>query len=243
MRLDPPPRLTMRVHQLAKELGWPSSQLIKELLRRGEFVKSAANTVEAPVVQAIRRDFAAASAAADPEETLTPDLYGTSAELATDEPDETFAAALARIKAQPPHQATGPKARQWRPAILQALLDEITAQRPDHLDEPRGGHFGWELKKANKRHRRWVEAQLKGLTSDDATVIQWIRLSSGEQPQLAAELSQAGISPQEAGLRLGYGGHVDPRMDTLFERFRDRRINRSEVIVAVRQWRQNNAVS
>jgi hypothetical protein len=30
-------------------------------------------------------------------------------------------------------------------------------------------------------------------------------------------------------------------MNTLYARFRDRHITRSEVIVAVRQWRQNNA--
>jgi hypothetical protein len=235
----------MRVHQLAKELGWLSSQLIKELRRRGEFVKSASSTIEAPVVRAVRRDFAAASAGADSEETLAPDLYGYSAEPGTDESDETFSAALARIKAQPPHQATGPKAPQWRPAVSQALLDEVIAQRPDRLDldEPRGGHFAWELKKANNRHRRWSEARLNGLAGNDATIIEWIRLSNGEQPHLAAELAQAGITPQEAGLRLGYGGRIGPRMDTLFKRFRDQRINRSEVIAAVRQWRQNNAAS
>jgi hypothetical protein len=30
-------------------------------------------------------------------------------------------------------------------------------------------------------------------------------------------------------------------MDTLYGRFRDRRISRAEVVVAVRQWRCNNA--
>jgi hypothetical protein len=125
--------------------------------------------------------------------------------------------------------------------VLQALLDEVIMQRPGHLGQPSGGHFGWELKKAEQWHVQWTRARLNGLADGDPIVIQWIRLSGGQRPRLAAELSSADITPDEAGLRLGYGGRIDPRMDTLYVRFRDRRITRSEVIVAVRQWRQNNA--
>jgi hypothetical protein len=48
----------MRVHELAAELGWTSRQLIAELCRRGEYVKSTASALGAPVVRDIRRDFA-----------------------------------------------------------------------------------------------------------------------------------------------------------------------------------------
>ena len=97
------------------------------------------------------------------------------------------------------------------------------------------------MKKAEKMHLRWTAARLDGLAGEDPIVVEWIRLSGGQRPDLAAELSSAGIAPGEAGLRLGYSGRVDTRMDTLYVRFRDRRITRSEVIVAVRQWRGNNA--
>ncbi|WP_438804049.1 translation initiation factor IF-2 N-terminal domain-containing protein [Mycolicibacterium mageritense] len=244
MRLDPPPKHTMRVHELAKELGWPPARLVDELRRRGEWVKSAMSTIEAPVVRAIRRDFAAADPPADPEHSLEPALYGDSADLAlhTEPPGETFAQALARVKAKPPlHQKSATsKTGRWRPPVLQALLDEVIAQRPEHL-HPNGECFGWELKKAEKMHLRWTAARLDGLAGEDPIVIEWIRLSGGQRPHLAAELSSASITPGEAGLRLGYSGRVDTRMDTLYVRFRDRRINRSEVIVAVRQWRQNTA--
>jgi hypothetical protein len=245
MRLDPPPKHTVRVHELAKELGWPSSRLLAELRRRNEYVKSAMSTIEAPVVRAIRRDFPAASADIDPEEAIDASLYGSSAAITEDDgQDETFANALARIKSQPPrHQAAASNAAQWRPSILQALLDEVIAQRPEHLGDPRGGHFGWELKKAEKLHLQWAKARLTGLHGDDPVVIEWIRRSGGERPALAAQLSNAGITPDEASLQLGYGGRIDTRMDNLYERFRDQRITRSEVIAAVRQWRQNNAVS
>jgi hypothetical protein len=245
MRLDPPPKPTMRVHQLAKELGWPPARLVDELRNRGEWVKSAMSTIEAPVVRAIRRDFATATPEVDPEDTLEPTFYGESADLEADtsQPDETFAEALARITSEPPRHQTSasPKSYRWRSAVLQALLDEVIAQRPEHVGQPSGEHFGWELKKAEKRHLQWTTARLNGLAGEDPIVIQWIRLSGGHRPRLAAELSGAGITLAEAGLRLGYGGRVDPRMDTLYVRFRDRRITRSEVIAAVRQWRQNNA--
>jgi hypothetical protein len=245
MRLDPPLKYTIRVHELAKELGWPPGRLVDELRGRGEWVKSAMSTLEAPVVRAIRRDFAAASAVVNPDQSLEPALYGDSANLngITSEPDETFAAALARVKAEPPrHQkAAAQKANRWRPPVLQALIDEIIAQRSGGLGHTSDEPFRWELKKAEQWHVRWAEARLDGLAGEDTIVIQWIRLSGGQRPHLAAKLSSAGITPDEAGLQLGYGGRIDPRMDSLYVRFRDRRINRSEVMVAVRQWRSNNA--
>ncbi|OKH62046.1 translation initiation factor IF-2 [Mycobacteroides abscessus subsp. massiliense] len=246
MRLDPRPKHTMRVHELAKELGWPPARLVDELRRRGEWVKSAMSTIEAPVVRAIRRDFAAADLSANPEHSLEPALYGDSADLAlpTEPPEETFAQALARVKAEPPlHQKSATsKTGRWRPPVLQALLDEVIAQRPEHL-HPNGECFGWESKKADKMHLQWTAARLDGLAGEDPTVVAWIRLSGGQRPHLAAELSSAGITPEEAALRLGYSGRIDPRMDTLYVRFRDRRITRSEVIAAVRQWRKNNATA
>jgi Translation initiation factor IF-2, N-terminal region len=244
MRLDPPPKHTMRVHELAKELGWPPARLVDELRRRGEWVKSAMSTIEAPVVRAIRRDFAAADPPADPEHSLDATFYGNSADPAmpSEPPGETFAEALARVKADTSRRQKSATSKndRWRPPIRQALLDEVIALRPEHL-HPNGECFGWEQKKAEKMHVQWTAARLDGLAGEDLTVVGWIRLSGGQQPHLAAELSSAGITPEEAALHLGYGGRIDPRMDTLYTRFRDRRISRSEVIAAVRQWRRNNA--
>ena len=56
----------------------------------------------------------------------------------------------------------------------------------------------------------------------------------------AAELSRAGIAPEEAALRLGYGGREDVRWPSVYERFRDRKISRSEAIAAIRQWRERH---
>ncbi|WP_408661768.1 translation initiation factor IF-2 N-terminal domain-containing protein, partial [Jatrophihabitans sp.] len=40
-----------RVHELAKELGVPSKEVLAKLNELGEFVKSASSTVEPPVAR------------------------------------------------------------------------------------------------------------------------------------------------------------------------------------------------
>ncbi|WP_431954835.1 translation initiation factor IF-2 [Nocardia lijiangensis] len=53
-----------RVHELAKELGVTSKELLATLKEQGEFVKSASSTVEAPVARRLRESLAAKSAPA-----------------------------------------------------------------------------------------------------------------------------------------------------------------------------------
>ncbi len=45
-----------RVHELAKEFGVPSKQVLEALKEMGEFVKSASSTVEAPVVRRLSEE-------------------------------------------------------------------------------------------------------------------------------------------------------------------------------------------
>jgi len=52
------------VHELAKELGKSSKEIIAKLNEFGEFVKSASSTIEAPVVRKLKDAFPAAAAAA-----------------------------------------------------------------------------------------------------------------------------------------------------------------------------------
>jgi hypothetical protein len=229
----------VRVHELARELGWTSRQLLAELSRRGEFVKSAASQLEAPVVRAIRQQFSSVGEP-DPDATVAPAMYGRSAESLADEDVTGFAEALAKAKAQ--SKAKGQKkGAQWRPPVLQVLLDEvIVPQRPDHLDPPAGGYFAWEMKKAAKLNQRSAEARLNGFGGDDALVIKWIRVSDGQRPEVATDLAGGGITPDEAGLNIGHGGRIDPRLPSIYERFRGGRINRSEAMALVRQWRQRH---
>src|SRR4029079_15268250 len=43
-----------RVHELAKEFGVTSKEVLAKLKEQGEFVKSASSTVEAPVARRVR---------------------------------------------------------------------------------------------------------------------------------------------------------------------------------------------
>ena len=61
-----------RVHELAKELGVPSKEVLAKLSELGEFVKSASSTVEAPVARRLREAFPAAQQpAAKPAKVAT----------------------------------------------------------------------------------------------------------------------------------------------------------------------------
>ncbi|MEW5812902.1 MAG: translation initiation factor IF-2 N-terminal domain-containing protein, partial [Actinomycetota bacterium] len=53
-----------RVHELAKELGVTSKQVLARLSEQGEFVKSASSTVEAPVARRLRESFGGSKPAA-----------------------------------------------------------------------------------------------------------------------------------------------------------------------------------
>ena len=48
----------VRVHELAKELGVSSKDVLGKLGDLGEYVKSASSTVEAPVVRKLKESFA-----------------------------------------------------------------------------------------------------------------------------------------------------------------------------------------
>ncbi|MBD0861304.1 translation initiation factor IF-2 [Gordonia sp. zg691] len=67
-----------RVHELAKELGVTSKQVLERLKEQGEFVKSASSTVEAPVARRLRESFpgqdggAPKSSAQDAKASATP---------------------------------------------------------------------------------------------------------------------------------------------------------------------------
>ncbi|MEB3022293.1 translation initiation factor IF-2 [[Mycobacterium] crassicus] len=55
-----------RVHELAKELGVTSKEVLARLSEQGEFVKSASSTVEAPVARRLRESFGGGKPAAEP---------------------------------------------------------------------------------------------------------------------------------------------------------------------------------
>jgi translation initiation factor IF-2 len=154
----------MRIHELARRLGWSSKRVIATLKERGEFVASAMSKVEDPVARAMLRDFAAD--VSTPREQLTDDaidpaIYGWSAARAESDADgRSFAADLARVKSQPAPKASDGKPRSWLPPIRRVLLYEMVIPwRPDHLADPEGDFYSWELRNAKELHKEWAKAQ------------------------------------------------------------------------------------
>ena len=62
-----------RVHELAKELGVTSKEVLARLNEQGEFVKSASSTVEAPVARRLRESFGGGKPAAAKGAAKAPD--------------------------------------------------------------------------------------------------------------------------------------------------------------------------
>ena len=71
------------MHELAKELGVTSKEILARLSEQGEFVKSASSTVEAPTARRLRESFGGASPAKPPP-TPTPTVSIRVRDLATE---------------------------------------------------------------------------------------------------------------------------------------------------------------
>jgi hypothetical protein len=233
----------VRVHELAKELGWTSRQTIDYLRDRGEYVTSPQNTLADIIVRDIRRELAATSMTSTrADERLAPDLYGHA--VGRIEDDGGWAEALHRAQAESRRSPRG-KNRPPQHPRMRALLDEaIVPRRDDDSVAVEGSeYFGYEIREAKKLHKEWVRGQFNGLPADDHAVIEWIKLTGGQRPELAAQLAGAGMTAAEAGLRLGYGSRVDPRRETIFGRYRNKQISLSEALSEVWQWRRRNNAS
>ncbi|MEZ0385088.1 translation initiation factor IF-2 N-terminal domain-containing protein, partial [Mycobacterium sp. pW045] len=86
-----------RVHELAKELGVTSKEVLARLSEQGEFVKSASSTVEAPVARRLRESFGGGKAAAKSEEPAK-----APAKSAASAPPKAAPAAAEAVKAPTP---------------------------------------------------------------------------------------------------------------------------------------------
>ena len=95
-----------RVHELAKELGVTSKEVLARLSEQGEFVKSASSTVEAPVARRLRESFGGAKPAA---EKVKADGNGAPAKKAA-----AKAPAPEKAPAAKPSRAAGTAARARR---------------------------------------------------------------------------------------------------------------------------------
>ncbi len=79
----------LRVHELAKELGITSKELLAHLKEAGEFVKAASSALEAPVIRSVREHYAAQAPKTDEAPAKKP--AGKKAEKPAEKPAEKSA--------------------------------------------------------------------------------------------------------------------------------------------------------
>ena len=147
-----------RVHELAKELGVTSKEVLARLSEQGEFVKSASSTVEAPVARRLRESFGGGKPAAAPAKAPAKAPAETPARAATapaespaapaatapqapaDTVAGTVAAAATPKPAAPPAPAAQAAPAPARPAATPAPRPGPAAPKPGLPRPPRVGN-------------------------------------------------------------------------------------------------------
>ncbi|AZI58089.1 translation initiation factor IF-2 [Nakamurella antarctica] len=120
-----------RVHELAKELGTTSKEILTKLSELGEFVKSASSTVEAPVVRKLRDAFPVAETApaksAAPAATTAAAAPASVATQPTAEPTKSAPVAASDAAVAPVAAAAKPAAPGPRPAAPKPAAPAVPA--------------------------------------------------------------------------------------------------------------------
>ena len=128
----------LRVHELAKELGITSKELMGHLKEAGEFVKSSSSSLEPPVVRQMREKFAAApktkKAEAKPAAKAPKPSAAKPAAKKAAAPAE--ATADAAPKAAP--KADAPKPGAPKPAAAAKSAPKPRAKKPEGAPKPAG---------------------------------------------------------------------------------------------------------
>ncbi|MBM4510440.1 hypothetical protein GS425_03770 [Rhodococcus hoagii] len=125
-----------RVHELAKELGVTSKELLARLKEQGEFVKSASSTVEAPVARRLRESFPSANAKPEGGESPRPSA----------KPGATGASAPSRVPRAPAPSRHRPPPR--RPLLRLPPHRAHRPPRPPRTASGTGTHAGSQARPA-----------------------------------------------------------------------------------------------
>lgn len=182
-----------RVHELAKELGISSKEVLSKLAELGEYVKGPSSTVEAPVVGRLMghlggREISVIPSAAD------------SATVAIDREAAAVRGALglhtrARAMRRPWYKGPAPK------ELAKEILDTYIAPRRGPMFwrkalPPNGGYYDDEVKRANAIVLEWLEV----VFDDDimaADIVCWLNFDERIKPEHAAEFHRAGVRPRD----------------------------------------------
>ncbi len=71
-------------------------------------------------------------------------------------------------------------------------------------------------------------------------MVDWIRLTGGEHPDVAAQLSRAGLTAADAELRISFG-RIDPTRDTIIMRVIRGHLRVNDAVRQVQEFRRSQA--
>ena len=129
----------LRVHELAKELGITSKELMGHLKEAGEFVKSSSSSLEPPVVRQMREKFAAApktkKAESKPAAKAPKPSAAKPAAKKAAAPAESTAEAAPKAGAP---KADAPKPGAPKPAAAAKSAPKPRAKKPEGAPKPAG---------------------------------------------------------------------------------------------------------
>jgi len=210
----------VRVHELAKELGVTSKEVLLACSECGEFVKSASSTLPPRLVRKLREDLGGR------QSPISATDYGVSSDLnhPTVADDEGFGAAYEKARrASRSTTFTSPKPGAIESAIYRQTIDPRRTRR--------GGYTPEERDRAERLTKQWASTWLPDL-------IDWIRLSGGEHPDVAVRLSRAGLCAADAELRIGFG-RMDPSRNTMFECVMKGTVGIKDAVRQVQEFRRS----
>ena len=138
----------LRVHELAKELGITSKELMGHLKEAGEFVKSSSSSLEPPVVRQMREKFAAAPKSKKADAKAAPKAPKPgAAKPAANKPAAPKAAAPAAHTPETPAPKPAPKADSPKPGT-----PKPGARKSDTAPKPRAKKSDGAPKPAGRKN-------------------------------------------------------------------------------------------
>jgi Translation initiation factor IF-2, N-terminal region len=210
----------VRVHELAKELGVTSKEILVACSNYGEFIKSSSSTLEAPLARRLRADLGGRTNAVSARD------YGVSADIGypTVADDGGFGAAYEKAR----RQSCSPSFGTHKPGAIESAIyrDVIDPRRTK-----RGGYTPEERDRAQRLTKQWATTWL-------SDIVDWIRVSVGEHPDVALRMSKEGLTPADAELRLGFG-RIDPSRDTIIERVSKGTLGIKDAVRQVQEFRRS----
>jgi len=218
----------VRAHELARELDVDNKRILQLARHCGLFLKSAASYLDDRSTNAIRAKHA--------------ECQGRSLPLRQPEPLREPARSRPMRPARParpnpfssvpPRPALTPPLKRERhkgtvAPLTQFMLDEyVLPRRPPRL---LGAPFVDEFREAECRAREWVSHWF-----DDKTARAWLRWHPNLPARTAAALRQAGVTPEQAAMRVWYG-KVNDESPTLADRVKSGELTAEESAEEVRR--------